>query len=40
MRIDRIDHLVVTVDDVARTIAFYVDALGMTVTTFGPTAKL
>lgn len=36
MRIDRIDHLVLTVDDVARTIAFYVDVLGMTETTFGP----
>lgn len=35
MRIDRIDHLVLTVDDVARTIAFYVDVLGMTETTFG-----
>ena len=36
MRIDRIDNLVLTVDDVARTIAFYVDVLGMTETTFGP----
>ena len=36
MRIGRIDHLVLTVDDVARTIAFYVDVLGMTETTFGP----
>ena len=36
MRIDRIDHLVLTVDDLARTIAFYVDVLGMTETTFGP----
>ena len=36
MRIGRIDHLVLTVDDVARTVAFYVDVLGMTETTFGP----
>lgn len=34
MRIDRIDHLVLTVDDVDRTIAFYVGVLGMTETTF------
>ena len=39
MRIDRIDHLVLTVDDVARTIAFYVDVLGMIETTFGPDRK-
>ena len=39
MRIDRIDHLVLTVDDVARSIAFYVDVLGMTETTFGPDRK-
>jgi catechol 2,3-dioxygenase-like lactoylglutathione lyase family enzyme len=30
MRIDRIDHLVLTVADIPRTIAFYVDVLGMT----------
>lgn len=35
MRIDRIDHVVLTVDDVSRTIAFYVDVLGMTEATFG-----
>ena len=34
MRIDRIDHLVLTVGDVDRTIAFYVGVLGMTETTF------
>ena len=36
MRIDHIDHLVLTVDDIERTIAFYVDVLGMTAVTFGP----
>jgi len=35
MRIDRIDHLVLTVVDIERTIAFYVDVLGMTEQTFG-----
>ncbi len=35
MHIDRIDHLVLTVDDVERTIAFYVGVLGMTEVTFG-----
>ena len=34
MRVDRIDHLVLTVEDLDRTIAFYVGVLGMTVTTF------
>jgi catechol 2,3-dioxygenase-like lactoylglutathione lyase family enzyme len=34
VRIDRIDHLVLTVDDIDRTIAFYVGVLGMTETTF------
>ena len=34
MRIDRIDHLVLTVDDIDRTIAFYVGVLGMSETTF------
>ena len=34
MRIDRIDHVVLTVGDVDRTIAFYVGVLGMTETTF------
>jgi catechol 2,3-dioxygenase-like lactoylglutathione lyase family enzyme len=35
VRLDRIDHLVLTVDDVARTIAFYVEVLGMTEVRFG-----
>jgi catechol 2,3-dioxygenase-like lactoylglutathione lyase family enzyme len=35
VRIDRIDHLVLTVEDVARTVSFYVEVLGMTETTFG-----
>ena len=39
MHIDRIDHLVLTVDDVDRTIAFYVDVLGMTEVTFGSGRK-
>jgi catechol 2,3-dioxygenase-like lactoylglutathione lyase family enzyme len=34
VHIDRIDHLVLTVDDVERTIAFYVDVLGMREVTF------
>jgi catechol 2,3-dioxygenase-like lactoylglutathione lyase family enzyme len=36
VRIDRIDHLVLTVEDLERTVAFYVDVLGMTKATFGP----
>jgi len=39
VHIDRIDHLVLTVDDVDRTIAFYVDVLGMTEVTFGSGRK-
>ncbi len=39
MDIDRIDHLVLTVDDVERTIAFYVNVLGMTEVTFGSGRK-
>jgi len=35
MRIDRIDHLVLTVADLDRTVAFYTAVLGMTVETFG-----
>ena len=35
MRIDRIDHLVLTVADVERTTAFYAGALGMEAVTFG-----
>jgi catechol 2,3-dioxygenase-like lactoylglutathione lyase family enzyme len=37
--IDRIDHLVLTVDDVERTIAFYVGVLGMREATFGSGRK-
>ncbi len=39
MRIDRIDHLVLTVEDIDTSIAFYVGVLGMTVTTFGSDRK-
>ncbi len=39
MHIDRIDHVVLTVDDVERTIAFYVDVLGMTEVSFGSGRK-
>lgn len=39
MRVDRIDHLVLTVQDIDRTIAFYVGVLGMTETTFGSGRK-
>jgi len=39
VHIDRIDHLVLTVDDVERTIVFYVDVLGMTEVTFGSGRK-
>jgi catechol 2,3-dioxygenase-like lactoylglutathione lyase family enzyme len=39
VHIDRIDHLVLTVDDVERTIAFYVGVLGMTEVTFGSDRK-
>jgi catechol 2,3-dioxygenase-like lactoylglutathione lyase family enzyme len=35
VRIDRIDHLVLTIADIERTVAFYVDVLGMTRETFG-----
>ena len=34
-RIDRLDHLVLTVADLDATVAFYVDTLGMSVETFG-----
>jgi catechol 2,3-dioxygenase-like lactoylglutathione lyase family enzyme len=36
---ERLDHLVLTVDDLERTIAFYVDVLGMTEVTFGSGRK-
>jgi catechol 2,3-dioxygenase-like lactoylglutathione lyase family enzyme len=35
MRIDRLDHLVLTVADIEATCAFYSQALGMQVVTFG-----
>ena len=35
MHIDRIDHLVLTVADLDRTVAFYTAVLGMTAETFG-----
>ena len=35
MRIDRIDHLVLTVVDIEKTCKFYSQALGMEVLTFG-----
>jgi len=35
VRIDRIDHLVLTVMDIERTVAFYVEVLGMTEQKFG-----
>jgi catechol 2,3-dioxygenase-like lactoylglutathione lyase family enzyme len=35
MTITRLDHLVLTVRDVSRTVAFYTDALGMRAVTFG-----
>jgi len=39
VHIDRIDHVVLTVADVERTIAFYVDVLGMTEVSFGSGRK-
>ncbi|MFN2560543.1 MAG: VOC family protein [Jatrophihabitans sp.] len=35
MRIERLDHLVLTVADIDRTIAFYTDVLGMRPVAFG-----
>jgi catechol 2,3-dioxygenase-like lactoylglutathione lyase family enzyme len=35
MQIERLDHLVLTVTDIARTCEFYTSVLGMEVTTFG-----
>jgi catechol 2,3-dioxygenase-like lactoylglutathione lyase family enzyme len=35
MRIERLDHLVLTVADIGRTVAFYTDVLGMRAETFG-----
>jgi catechol 2,3-dioxygenase-like lactoylglutathione lyase family enzyme len=39
MRLDQIDHLVLTVRDLAATIAFYTTALGMEEVTFGEERK-
>jgi catechol 2,3-dioxygenase-like lactoylglutathione lyase family enzyme len=39
IRIDRVDHLVLTVADIARSCAFYAEALGMEVETFGEGRK-
>lgn len=36
MKIDSLDHLVLTVDDIDATIAFYVEVLGMEAVSFGP----
>ena len=39
MRIERLDHLVLTVRDIAATCAFYTQVLGMEVVTFGEGRK-
>lgn len=39
MRIERLDHLVLTVRDIAATCAFYTRVLGMEVVTFGEGRK-
>jgi catechol 2,3-dioxygenase-like lactoylglutathione lyase family enzyme len=39
IRIDHLDHLVLTVASIERTCAFYVDVLGMAVETFGAGRK-
>ena len=39
MHITAIDHVVLTVADMERTIAFYTQVLGMTLTTFGDNRK-
>ena len=39
MRIDRLDHLVLTVRDIAATCEFYSNVLGMEVVTFGAGRK-
>jgi catechol 2,3-dioxygenase-like lactoylglutathione lyase family enzyme len=39
MRIERLDHLVLTVRDIDVTCAFYSDVLGMSVVTFGAGRK-
>lgn len=39
MRIDRFDHLVLTVADIGKSIRFYVDVLGMEEVTFAENRK-
>ena len=39
MRIERLDHLVLTVRDIAATCAFYTRVMGMSVATFGAGRK-
>jgi catechol 2,3-dioxygenase-like lactoylglutathione lyase family enzyme len=39
MNIDRVDHLVLTVQDISRTCEFYQQVLGMEVVTFGENRK-
>ena len=39
MKIDSLDHFVLTVKDIAATCDFYSKALGMQVVTFGETRK-
>ncbi|MFT4171369.1 MAG: VOC family protein [Rhodocyclaceae bacterium] len=39
MRIDRLDHLVLTVADIDATCRFYADVLGMRIVTFGSGRK-
>ncbi len=39
MKINRLDHLVLTVKNIARTCEFYANALGMEVVTFGNDRK-
>ncbi len=39
MRIDRLDHLVLTVSDIDLTCGFYSRVLGMEIVTFGPGRK-
>ncbi|MGI8504666.1 MAG: VOC family protein [Hassallia sp.] len=39
MQIDRLDHLVMTVADIEKTIRFYCDVLGMTEASFGEGRK-
>jgi catechol 2,3-dioxygenase-like lactoylglutathione lyase family enzyme len=39
MRIDRLDHIVLTVADLGKTITFYTEVLGMDLVTFGEGRK-